>query len=170
MISPYLLLISIFNKIKICSLLIDRLHERSFYFEGLLLHAFTVTLRIRTTRKRTWRLSAINKLGYLPGSSHILLFVLRSRRLLQTVLFKPVANMAAALRMKTWRCPTRGVFSLLAVFFLILVNTVKEATAAPETGLWKVTVVNVSIILETLWRPAASLASDSYISLVIVAR
>ncbi|XP_047458991.1 transmembrane protein 87A isoform X1 [Mugil cephalus] len=52
--------------------------------------------------------------------------------------------MAAALRVRTWRCPTRGVFSLLTVFFLILVKAVNEATASPERGFWKITVVNTS--------------------------
>uniref|UniRef100_A0A1A7XHE4 Transmembrane protein 87B n=1 Tax=Iconisemion striatum TaxID=60296 RepID=A0A1A7XHE4_9TELE len=51
--------------------------------------------------------------------------------------------MAAAVRMRTWRCPTRGDFATLVVL-VVLLNSVKEAAAAPETGLWKVTIVNTS--------------------------
>ncbi|XP_008281202.1 transmembrane protein 87A isoform X1 [Stegastes partitus] len=52
--------------------------------------------------------------------------------------------MAAAVRMRTWSCPTTGVFCPLALFFVLLLHTVNEAAAAPETGLWKITVVNTS--------------------------
>ncbi|XP_028279755.1 transmembrane protein 87A isoform X2 [Parambassis ranga] len=52
--------------------------------------------------------------------------------------------MAAAVRMRTWSCPTRRVFWLWVVFFIVIFNSVNEAVAAPETGLWKITVVNTS--------------------------
>ncbi|KAM6922409.1 transmembrane protein 87A isoform 2-T2 [Lycodopsis pacificus] len=52
--------------------------------------------------------------------------------------------MAAAVRMRTWSCPTRGVFYPWAVLFLVLFSTIHEVNAAPETGLWKITVVNTS--------------------------
>lgn len=65
---------------------------------------------------------------------------------------KPTTNMAAAVRMRTWSCPTRGVFHPWAVLFLVLLSTItlNAVVAAPETGLWKITVVNVSISLQTL--------------------
>ncbi|XP_070834054.1 transmembrane protein 87A isoform X1 [Chaetodon trifascialis] len=53
-------------------------------------------------------------------------------------------NMAAANRMRTWSCPTRGIFYPWAVLFVILLSTINVAVAAPETGLWKITVVNTS--------------------------
>lgn len=60
----------------------------------------------------------------------------------------PLTNMAAAVRMRTWSCPTRRVFWLWLVFFVVILNSVNEAVAAPETGLWKTTVVNVSTSAE----------------------
>ncbi|XP_069001054.1 transmembrane protein 87A [Embiotoca jacksoni] len=52
--------------------------------------------------------------------------------------------MAAAARMRTWSCPIRGVFCPRAVSFLLFLLTVNEVIAAPETGLWTITVVNTS--------------------------
>ncbi|XP_070697575.1 transmembrane protein 87A [Pempheris klunzingeri] len=52
--------------------------------------------------------------------------------------------MAAAFRMGTWSCPTRGVFYPWAVLFLVLSTTINAAAAAPEKGLWTITVVNTS--------------------------
>ncbi|XP_044068931.1 transmembrane protein 87A isoform X2 [Siniperca chuatsi] len=52
--------------------------------------------------------------------------------------------MAAAVRMRTWSCPTSGVFYPWAVLFVILLSTIHVVVAAPETGLWKITVVNTS--------------------------
>ncbi|XP_031732624.1 transmembrane protein 87A isoform X1 [Anarrhichthys ocellatus] len=52
--------------------------------------------------------------------------------------------MAAAVRMRTWSCPTRGVFYPWAVLFLVVFSTIHAVNAAPETGLWKITVVNTS--------------------------
>ncbi|XP_041803579.1 transmembrane protein 87A isoform X1 [Chelmon rostratus] len=53
-------------------------------------------------------------------------------------------NMAAASRMKTWSCPTRAVFCPWVVLFVFLLSTIHAVDAAPETGLWKITVVNTS--------------------------
>ncbi|XP_068597332.1 transmembrane protein 87A [Brachionichthys hirsutus] len=47
--------------------------------------------------------------------------------------------MAAAGRMRTWSCPSGGVFSSLTI--LGIINVV---VAAPETGLWKLSIVNTS--------------------------
>lgn len=66
---------------------------------------------------------------------------------------KPTINMAAAVRMRTWSCPTRGVFYSWAVLFVFFISTIKVVVAAPETGLWEITVVNVSILLEILIHP-----------------
>ncbi|KAM9365191.1 transmembrane protein 87A [Pholidichthys leucotaenia] len=52
--------------------------------------------------------------------------------------------MAAALRMRMWSCPSRGVFSPCAVFFAVLLTGINETLAAPETGKWKITLVNTS--------------------------
>ncbi|XP_059215657.1 transmembrane protein 87A [Centropristis striata] len=52
--------------------------------------------------------------------------------------------MAAAVRMRTWICPTRGLFNPWAVLFVVLLIGINEAAAAPEPGLWKITVVNTS--------------------------
>ncbi|XP_034408273.1 transmembrane protein 87A isoform X1 [Cyclopterus lumpus] len=52
--------------------------------------------------------------------------------------------MAAAVRMRTWSCPTRGVLYLWAVLFLLSLGTIHAVNAAPETGLWQITVVNTS--------------------------
>ncbi|XP_051233279.1 transmembrane protein 87A [Dicentrarchus labrax] len=52
--------------------------------------------------------------------------------------------MAAAVRMRTWSCPTRGVFYPWAVLFVVSLSTINAVVAAPETGLWKITVVNTS--------------------------
>uniref|UniRef100_A0A3Q1BZ06 Transmembrane protein 87B n=1 Tax=Amphiprion ocellaris TaxID=80972 RepID=A0A3Q1BZ06_AMPOC len=68
---------------------------------------------------------------------------MRSRRLLQGST-EYTANMAAAVRMRTWSCPTIGVFCPWALFFVVLLHIVNEAAAAPETGLWKITIVNTS--------------------------
>ncbi|XP_029962343.1 transmembrane protein 87A isoform X2 [Salarias fasciatus] len=52
--------------------------------------------------------------------------------------------MAAAARMRTWSRPTKGVFCRWAVWFVVLLNVVNAAEAAPEPGLWKITVFNTS--------------------------
>ncbi|XP_012714663.2 transmembrane protein 87A isoform X2 [Fundulus heteroclitus] len=52
--------------------------------------------------------------------------------------------MAAAVRTRTWKRPGSGVFSQRMVFFAVLLGSVHETVAAPETGLWKITVVNGS--------------------------
>ncbi|XP_023267563.1 transmembrane protein 87B isoform X2 [Seriola lalandi dorsalis] len=52
--------------------------------------------------------------------------------------------MAAAVRMRTWSCPTRGVFCPLGVLLVFLLGTINAVVAAPEPGLWKITVVNTS--------------------------
>ncbi|KAG8000027.1 Transmembrane protein 87A, partial [Nibea albiflora] len=52
--------------------------------------------------------------------------------------------MAAADRMRTWSCPTRGVFYPWILVFIVSLSTINVAVAAPETGLWNVTVVNTS--------------------------
>ncbi|XP_038593133.1 transmembrane protein 87A isoform X1 [Micropterus salmoides] len=52
--------------------------------------------------------------------------------------------MAAAVKMRTWRCPGSGVFHPLAVLFVVLLSAINAVVAAPETGLWKITVVNTS--------------------------
>ncbi|KAM4600000.1 transmembrane protein 87A isoform 3-T3 [Fundulus diaphanus] len=52
--------------------------------------------------------------------------------------------MAAAVRTRTWKRPGSGVFSQWMVFFTVLLGSVHETVAAPETGLWKITIVNGS--------------------------
>lgn len=52
--------------------------------------------------------------------------------------------MAATAKTRTWTCPNRGVFYSWTVLLLVLVVAVEVGVAAPETGLWKITVVNVS--------------------------
>ncbi|TNN61760.1 Transmembrane protein 87A [Liparis tanakae] len=52
--------------------------------------------------------------------------------------------MTAAVRMGTWSCPTRGVLHLWAVLFILSLGTLRAVNAAPETGLWKITVFNTS--------------------------
>ncbi|XP_031587948.2 transmembrane protein 87A isoform X2 [Oreochromis aureus] len=52
--------------------------------------------------------------------------------------------MAAACGMRTWSCPTRGLNCPWMVFSVIILNIINGAVAAPETGLWKITVVNTS--------------------------
>ncbi|XP_071337082.1 transmembrane protein 87A isoform X3 [Trachinotus anak] len=52
--------------------------------------------------------------------------------------------MAAAGRMRTWSCPARGVFYPWGILFVVLLSTVNAVVAAPETGLWIITVVNTS--------------------------
>lgn len=76
--------------------------------------------------------------------------LMRSRRLLQGSA-QPTTNMAATDRMRTWSCRTRGVFYPWILVFIISLTTINVAVAAPETGLWNVTVVNVSIRLGMLW-------------------
>ncbi|XP_010729001.2 transmembrane protein 87A isoform X2 [Larimichthys crocea] len=68
---------------------------------------------------------------------------MRSRRLLQGSA-QPTTNMAATDRMRTWSCRTRGVFYPWILVFIISLTTINVAVAAPETGLWNVTVVNTS--------------------------
>lgn len=57
--------------------------------------------------------------------------------------------MAAAVRMKTWSCPTTGVFYSRTVLFVFLLSAIEAVVAAPEPGVWKITVGNVSIMRET---------------------
>ncbi|KAM6997954.1 transmembrane protein 87A isoform 1-T1 [Tautogolabrus adspersus] len=52
--------------------------------------------------------------------------------------------MAAAVRMGTWSCPTRGLFYPWVVLLVVLLSAMDAVVAAPETGLWKITVVNTS--------------------------
>ncbi|XP_065815653.1 transmembrane protein 87A isoform X1 [Labrus bergylta] len=52
--------------------------------------------------------------------------------------------MAAAVRMGTWSCPTRGTFYLWVVLLVVSISAMDAVVAAPETGLWKITVVNTS--------------------------
>ncbi|XP_047208240.1 transmembrane protein 87A isoform X1 [Girardinichthys multiradiatus] len=52
--------------------------------------------------------------------------------------------MAAAVRMRTWSCPSIGVFSQWMVFFTVLFSSVNETVAAPEAGLKEFVVVNGS--------------------------
>lgn len=53
--------------------------------------------------------------------------------------------MAAAVRMRTWSCPVRGVLYPWTVLFVLFCSTIDAVVAAPEPGLWKINVVNVSI-------------------------
>lgn len=64
------------------------------------------------------------------------------RRSLQT-------DMAAAVRMRTWSYPTTGVFYSRTVLFVLLLSTIETVVAAPEPGVWKITVGNVSIVRRT---------------------
>lgn len=57
--------------------------------------------------------------------------------------------MAAAVRMKTCSCPTTGVFYSRTVLFVFLLSAIDAGVAAPEPGVWKITVGNVSIMRET---------------------
>lgn len=57
---------------------------------------------------------------------------------------------ATAEMMKTWTCPNRGVFYSWTCLLLVLVNAVEVVVAAPETGLWKITVVNVSTLIKRM--------------------
>ncbi|GAA6213925.1 transmembrane protein 87B isoform X2 [Lates japonicus] len=52
--------------------------------------------------------------------------------------------MATAVSMRTWSCPTRGVFCPWGVLFVVLFSTINAVVAAPEPGLWTITVVNTS--------------------------
>uniref|UniRef100_A0AAQ4RX15 Transmembrane protein 87B n=1 Tax=Gasterosteus aculeatus aculeatus TaxID=481459 RepID=A0AAQ4RX15_GASAC len=52
--------------------------------------------------------------------------------------------MAAAVRTGTWSRPTTAVFYPWAVLFFVLLGAIEAVDAAPETGLWKITVVNTS--------------------------
>ncbi|XP_028459570.1 transmembrane protein 87A isoform X3 [Perca flavescens] len=52
--------------------------------------------------------------------------------------------MAAAVSMRTWSCPTTGVFYPWAVLCVVLLSTINAVVAAPETGVWKITIVNTS--------------------------
>ncbi|XP_027861895.1 transmembrane protein 87A isoform X2 [Xiphophorus couchianus] len=52
--------------------------------------------------------------------------------------------MAAAVSMRTWSCPSLGVIYPWLVFFTVFLGTVQETAAAPETGLWEISVVNGS--------------------------
>lgn len=71
---------------------------------------------------------------------------------------KKAINMAATAKMRTWSCPKRGVFYSWTLFLLVLVGTMDVVVAAPETGLWIVTVVNVSVLLgqESQWITAST--------------
>lgn len=52
--------------------------------------------------------------------------------------------MAATAKTRTCTCPNRGVLYSWTVLLLVLVIAAEVCVAAPETGLWKITVVNVS--------------------------
>ncbi|XP_028325209.1 transmembrane protein 87A isoform X1 [Gouania willdenowi] len=52
--------------------------------------------------------------------------------------------MAAEVRMRTWSCVSGQVFYQRMMFMVVLVSLVNEVLTTPETGLWKVTVVNTS--------------------------
>ncbi|XP_055083285.1 transmembrane protein 87A [Periophthalmus magnuspinnatus] len=52
--------------------------------------------------------------------------------------------MAAAAKMRTWSCPVRRVLCPWLLLSLVLLSTFKTTCAAPEPGLWKITVVNSS--------------------------
>ncbi|KAM4591107.1 transmembrane protein 87A isoform 2-T2 [Odontesthes bonariensis] len=52
--------------------------------------------------------------------------------------------MAAVIRMRTWSCPTRGVFCPWLVIFVVLFSSINEIVASPETGVWQITLVNTS--------------------------
>nr|XP_020459733.1 transmembrane protein 87B isoform X2 [Monopterus albus] len=52
--------------------------------------------------------------------------------------------MDTAVRMRTWSCPTRGVFYPWALILIVLPSTINTVVAAPETGLWRITVANTS--------------------------
>ncbi|XP_029691339.1 transmembrane protein 87A isoform X1 [Takifugu rubripes] len=51
---------------------------------------------------------------------------------------------ATADMMRTWTCPNRGVFYSWSCLLLVFVNAMEVVIAAPETGLWKITVVNTT--------------------------
>lgn len=87
-----------------------------------------------------------------------------SRRLLQAGDAHSRTDMAAAVRTGTWSRPTTAVFYPWAVLFFVLLGAIEAVDAAPETGLWKITVVNVSIAQQPGELTAAS------ISLVALAR
>ncbi|KAF7660612.1 hypothetical protein LDENG_00278900 [Lucifuga dentata] len=50
----------------------------------------------------------------------------------------------AAVRMWTWSCPATGVFYLWVILTAVLLTNTSMVCAAPETGVWKITVVNTS--------------------------
>ncbi|XP_041645141.1 transmembrane protein 87A [Cheilinus undulatus] len=52
--------------------------------------------------------------------------------------------MATAVMMGTWSCPTRGVFNPWTFLIIVLLSSVNAVVAAPEPGLWKVSIVNTS--------------------------
>ncbi|XP_030011675.1 transmembrane protein 87A isoform X2 [Sphaeramia orbicularis] len=52
--------------------------------------------------------------------------------------------MASAVKMRTWSCPARGVMCSWPVSLLFFLNAMNAVIAAPETGLWRITVVNTS--------------------------
>lgn len=75
------------------------------------------------------------------------------------------SNMAAAVRMKTWSCPTTRVLYSRTVFFVFLLSAIEAVVAAPEPGVWKITVGNVSTTRRDVYLPAFSRnVSISYVS------
>ncbi|XP_055018322.1 transmembrane protein 87A [Boleophthalmus pectinirostris] len=63
--------------------------------------------------------------------------------------------MAAAAEMRTWRCPATRVLSPYLILSLLLLGTLETSCAAPEPGLWKITVVNSSkplLIRKSMYR------------------
>ncbi|KAK2824152.1 hypothetical protein Q5P01_021327 [Channa striata] len=52
--------------------------------------------------------------------------------------------MAAVVRMKTWSCPSSGVFRPWTLLLLVLFSNVDAAVGVPEPGLWSATVFNTS--------------------------
>ncbi|XP_034753381.1 transmembrane protein 87A isoform X2 [Etheostoma cragini] len=72
--------------------------------------------------------------------------------------------MAATVMMRTWSCPTTGVFYPWAVFCVVLLSTINAVVAAPETGVWKRTMVNTSSPLQL----RKSMYKDTNIELKVV--
>ncbi|XP_026165950.1 transmembrane protein 87A isoform X2 [Mastacembelus armatus] len=52
--------------------------------------------------------------------------------------------MAATVMMRTWSCPTRRAFYPWTFLLIVLLSIIEAGVAAPETGLWRITVVNIS--------------------------
>lgn len=60
---------------------------------------------------------------------------------------------ATAKMMRTWSCPNRAVLYPRTCLLLAFVGALEAVAAAPETGVWNITVVNVSASVGTeSWR------------------